>query len=104
MSDPTAPDDLTEGHKAIIRLLARQGVEAYLQGRTQQRPLRFLRTKDVCDKIACSRSRLYELLDQDDTFPRPRKDGDTRQAPNYWVEHEVEEWMLKQMERDRPTK
>lgn len=104
MAEPPEPNGLTEGHHAIIRLLARQAAEAYLQQRAEKPPLRFLRTSDVCDKIACSRSRLYELLEQDDTFPRPCKDGDTRQAPNYWVEHEVEEWMRKRMERSRPAK
>lgn len=69
---------------------------------TEQAPLRFLRARDVCDKIAVSRSRLYELMNDDDAdFPKPFKDGDSRQAPNYWIEHEVEAWMRQRMERAR---
>ncbi|UYG08397.1 helix-turn-helix transcriptional regulator [Halomonas sp. M4R1S46] len=68
---------------------------------TEQPPLRFLKVRDVCDKIAVSRSRLYELLIEDEDFPKPFKDSDSRQAPNYWVEHEIEEWMRRRMERAR---
>ncbi|MGR4068263.1 helix-turn-helix transcriptional regulator [Billgrantia sp. C5P2] len=101
MSDPTAPDDLTEGHKAIIRLLAKQGVEAYLQNRVEQRPLRFLKTREVCEKIACSKAKLYELREQDETFPKPFKDGAARSSQNYWFEHEIEEWMQRWAEARR---
>ncbi len=68
---------------------------------TEQQPLRFLRARDVCDKIAVSRSRLYELMNDDPEFPKPFKDGDSRQAPNYWLEHELEAWMRLRMERAR---
>lgn len=71
------------------------------QATNETRPLRWLRVRDVCDKIAVSRSRLYELMSEDLDFPQPLKDGDSRQAPNYWVEHEIEEWMRRRMERAR---
>lgn len=103
MSDSSMPPDLTEGHATIIRLLARQAAESYLQHQAEQRPLRFLRTRDVCDKIACSNSQLYNIMAEDPSFPRPFKDGDSRQSPNYWVGHEVEEWMCKRMERANRT-
>lgn len=67
---------------------------------SEQPPLRFLRARDVCDKIAVSRSRLYELMNGDDPdFPKPLKDGDSRQARNYWIEHEIDAWMRQRMER-----
>lgn len=68
---------------------------------TEQVPLRFLRARGVCDKIAVSRSKLYELMTDDPEFPQPLKDGDSRQAPNYWIEHEIEAWMRLRMERAR---
>ena len=71
------------------------------QATTEQAPLRFIRARDVCDKIAVSRSRLYELMSDDPVFPKPFKDGEARQSPLYWVEHEVEEWMRQKMERAR---
>ncbi|PXX95001.1 helix-turn-helix transcriptional regulator [Halomonas sp. LBP4] len=66
---------------------------------TEQSPLVFLRTRDVCKKIGRERSALFALMEQDPTFPRPFKDGNTRQAPNYWLEHEVEAWMREWMKR-----
>ncbi|WP_374708156.1 helix-turn-helix transcriptional regulator [Salinicola avicenniae] len=68
---------------------------------TEKAPLRFLKARDVCDKIAVSRSRLYELMTEDPEFPRPFKDGESRQALNYWVEHELEAWMLRRINRAR---
>ncbi|OLO05235.1 helix-turn-helix transcriptional regulator [Salinicola socius] len=69
---------------------------------TEPAPLRFLRARDVCNKIAVSRSRLYELMNDDHAgFPKPLKDGDSRQAPNYWIEHEIEDWMRQRMARAR---
>tara|TARA_B100000700_G_scaffold189815_1_gene209241 strand:+ start:78063 stop:78296 length:234 start_codon:yes stop_codon:yes gene_type:complete len=65
----------------------------------EDRPLVFLRANDVCGRIGCSRSQLYNYLEQDPTFPRPFKDGDSKQAKNFWVESEVEDWMRARMAR-----
>ena len=56
-------------------------------------PLRFLRTREVCEKIGRSRSSLENLMAKDANFPRPMKDGAGRSSLNYWYEHEVEAWM-----------
>lgn len=53
----------------------------------------FLPTKEVCRKLGRSRTSLLKLMDDDPTFPRPRKGGETRQSPLYWLEHEVDAWM-----------
>ncbi|WP_064702758.1 helix-turn-helix transcriptional regulator [Halomonas caseinilytica] len=71
------------------------------QQATEQAPLRFLKAREMCKKLSVSRSKLYELVDQDPSFPRPFKDGDSLQAPNYWIEHEVDQWMRQRLERAR---
>lgn len=60
---------------------------------TTTQPLRFLRTREVCEKIGRSRSSLEKLMARDPDFPRPIKDGENRSSLNYWYEHEVEAWM-----------
>ncbi|MBR9756283.1 AlpA family phage regulatory protein [Cobetia sp. 4B] len=67
------------------------------------RPLRFLRTREVCEKIGRSRSSLEKLLVKDPDFPRPIKDGIGRASTNYWYEHEIEAWMSQWAMQLRPA-
>lgn len=73
--------------------------EIEMQSQAEQKPLVFLRTRDVCKKIGRERTTLFDLMENDPAFPRPRKDGTSRQAPNYWLEHEVDGWMRTWWER-----
>ena len=61
-------------------------------------------------KTLISQSRLIESLDlsrygldtrrkKDSTFPKPIKDGQHRQATNYYVVAEVEAWIQAQIEK-----
>ncbi|NWD70747.1 AlpA family phage regulatory protein [Pseudomonas gingeri] len=53
--------------------------------------------KSVCSLIGISRSTLHRLREKDASFPAPIKDGNTRQAPVYFVQAEVEGWIRKKM-------
>ena len=46
---------------------------------------------EVMDRIRCSRSKLYVLMDRDG-FPRPIKIG----RDNRWITSEVEAWLERQ--------
>jgi predicted DNA-binding transcriptional regulator AlpA len=60
-------------------------------------PHALMHLKNVCSLIGVSRSTLHRLREKDTTFPAPIKDGDTRQAPVYFVQAEVEGWIRKKM-------
>lgn len=67
----------------------------------EQRPLRFLRSREVCEKIGRSRTSLDTLRKTDPSFPEPIPDGEGRAAVLYWYEHEIEAWMLRFAEARR---
>lgn len=52
-----------------------------------------IRQLSLCDWLDLSRSGLDKLRKKDPTFPKPIKDGDTRQAAAYYVVAEVEAWI-----------
>ena len=52
-----------------------------------------IRQPALCTWLDLSRSGLDKLRKKDPTFPRPIKDGDTRQAAAYYVVAEVEAWI-----------
>lgn len=52
--------------------------------------IRFLRLRDVLDRVPVSRSTLYRLMDKRE-FPQRRFIGSTA----VWVESEVENWAAK---------
>ena len=52
-----------------------------------------IRQTSLCDWLDLSRSGLDKLRKKDPTFPKPIKDGSTRQAAAYFVVAEVETWL-----------
>ncbi|PHN84641.1 DNA-binding protein [Vibrio splendidus] len=54
-----------------------------------ERPMRFLKLKEVIEKTALSRSAIYRKMDEGD-FPVSVSLGDRAVA---WVEEEVNNWM-----------
>ena len=52
-----------------------------------------IRQLALCDWLDLSRSGLDKLRKKDPTFPKPIKDGCTRQAATYYVVAEVEAWL-----------
>lgn len=52
-----------------------------------------IRQTSLCDLLDMSRSGLAKLKAKDPTFPKPIKDGDSRQAAAYYVVAEIHEWM-----------
>lgn len=52
-----------------------------------------IRQPALCNWLDLSRSGLDKLRKKDPTFPKPLKDGDTRQAAAFYVVAEVEAWL-----------
>lgn len=44
-------------------------------------------------KLDLSRAKFYRLRESDPTFPKPIKDGHTRQASAHYIVEEVEQWI-----------
>jgi len=60
-----------------------------------------IRQTALCDWLDLSRSGLDKLRKKDPTFPKPLKDGETRQAAAFYVVAEVEAWLRSKIaERD----
>ena len=57
-----------------------------------------IRQPALCAWIDLSRSGLDKLKKKDPTFPKPIKDGDSRQACAYYVVGEVEAWLRSKIE------
>lgn len=57
-----------------------------------------IRQPALCNWLDVSRSGLDKLRKKDQTFPKPIKDGDTRQAAAYYVVAEVEAWLQSKIE------
>ncbi|MBN7279477.1 AlpA family phage regulatory protein [Vibrio cholerae] len=60
-----------------------------------ERPMRFLKLKEVMEKTALSRSAIYRKMN-DGEFPESVSLGERAIA---WVESEVDEWMEERLER-----
>lgn len=52
-----------------------------------------IRQTSLCKRLDLSRSGLDKLRKKDETFPKPIKDGTTRQAATYYVVAEIEAWI-----------
>lgn len=52
-----------------------------------------IRQLALCAWLDLTRSGLEKLRKKDSTFPKPIKDGETRQAAAYYVVAEVEKWL-----------
>lgn len=51
-----------------------------------------LTIKDVCHLLSIGRDKLNKLINNDPSFPRPIKEGFTRQAAVYFDRSELVEW------------
>lgn len=58
-----------------------------------------IRQPALCHWLDLSRSRLEKLRKTDPTFPKPIKDGDSRQAAVFYVVAEVEAWLQAKIEQ-----
>lgn len=56
-----------------------------------------IRQPALCQWLDVSRNSLIRLQAKDPTFPRPIKDGDSRQAAVFYVMAEVEAWLQAQI-------
>lgn len=54
--------------------------------------------KEACKLLGVSRVTVNRRVNNDPTFPRPIKDGVTRQAAVYFVQAEIEAWIQAQMD------
>lgn len=52
-----------------------------------------IRQPALCNWLDLSRSGLDKLRKKDPSFPKPIKDGDSRQAAAYYVVAEIEAWL-----------
>lgn len=52
-----------------------------------------IRQPALCQWLDVTRSGLAKLKAKDPAFPKPIKDGDTRQAAAYYVVSEVDAWL-----------
>ncbi|ENY3837114.1 AlpA family transcriptional regulator [Vibrio vulnificus] len=59
-----------------------------------ERPMRFLKLKEVMEKTALSRFAIYRKMN-DEEFPQSVSLGDRAVA---WVESEVDEWMKERLQ------
>ncbi|WP_028240520.1 helix-turn-helix transcriptional regulator [Stutzerimonas azotifigens] len=57
-----------------------------------------IRQSALCDWLDLSRSGLDKLRKKDPTFPKPLKDGDSRQAAAFYVVAEVDAWLRSKIE------
>lgn len=57
-----------------------------------------IRQPALCAWLDLSRSGLDKLKKKDPTFPKPIKDGDTRQAAAFYVVAEVDAWLRAKIE------
>lgn len=56
-----------------------------------------LTKNQTCDLLAIGTDKLNKLVKDDSTFPRPIKDGNTRQASVYFDRISIEEWWYKKL-------
>ncbi|WP_296125133.1 transcriptional regulator [Pseudomonas sp. Ga0074129] len=57
-----------------------------------------IRQPALCTWLDLSRSGLDKLRKKDPTFPKPIKDGESRQAAAYYVVSEVNAWLRAKIE------
>lgn len=57
-----------------------------------------IRQPALCDWLDLSRSGLDKLKKKDPAFPKPIKDGDSRQAAAFYVVAEIQSWLQAKIE------
>ncbi|MAZ06715.1 MAG: transcriptional regulator [Halomonas sp.] len=55
------------------------------------------RQKTLMEMLDLSSSGFYELRKRDPSFPKPIKDGNSQQAPAFYVYEEVRCWLIDRM-------
>lgn len=55
-------------------------------------PLIRITFKEACRVLSVSRDSLYKLIESDSSFPRPIKEGETRQSPVYFDYPSLVKW------------
>jgi len=64
-------------------------------------PQGLIRKVKLCQQLGITASGLDKFKKRDPSFPKPIKDGDSRQAAAYYVVAEVEAWLQRKVaERD----
>lgn len=56
-----------------------------------------IRQKTLMEMLDLSSSGFYELRKRDPSFPKPIKDGNSQQAPAFYVYEEVRCWLIDRM-------
>lgn len=79
----------------IDGIMSKIGAQALKQ---QDNPNALIKIGRVCELIGISRTTLHRIRERDATFPVPKKDGDSRQAPVYFLRSEVESWIRTKMD------
>ncbi|MBJ8424246.1 MULTISPECIES: AlpA family transcriptional regulator [Acinetobacter] len=57
-----------------------------------------LTKKEVCYMLSIKADKLRKLIIEDETFPRPIKDGQNRQSPVYFDLNAIEAWWQSRLE------
>lgn len=60
-------------------------------------PAALIKQPAVCNMLSLSRSGLDKLKKRDPSFPKPLKEGHSRQAAVYYVMAEIEAWLVAKM-------
>ncbi|WP_151781787.1 helix-turn-helix transcriptional regulator [Acinetobacter bereziniae] len=57
--------------------------------------------KEVCFLLSIKADKLRKIMIEDETFPRPIKDGTTRQAAVYFDVSEIELWWRNKIDNSK---
>ncbi|MCY1308034.1 hypothetical protein D9M68_553050 [compost metagenome] len=60
---------------------------------THRQGASLIRQKALREQLGLSHSGFYKLRQRDSSFPKPIKNGDSRQAAVFYVAAEVEAWL-----------
>lgn len=62
-------------------------------------PRTLIRTEAVCKLLGVTRNTVHNFRKKFTDFPKPIKDGVTRQASTYFVQSEIEDWIQARMDQ-----
>lgn len=69
----------------------------HTQTSASDQPKKLVRVKTLAAMLDMTRSGVAKLRLKDPNFPKPIRDGDSRQAAVYFVLAEIEEWLANKM-------
>lgn len=62
--------------------------------------IRRISFNQVANKLGLSRTQVYSLMENDDSFPKPNNSsGETRQSRVFFLGHEIDAWIIKDFAR-----